>query len=90
MAPIKSKALRSFQVEFRPDEWKFIDPEIVTVEAATAEEAVEKVAPIAGKSLRKQLAAMAKWKRRVCVAEVVVFDLAEGDDAEGKTFSWSI
>jgi hypothetical protein len=87
---ITKPGLKSFQVEFVPEDWKFIYPEIVTVEAETAEQAVEKAAPIAGKGLRRQLASLAKEKGRICVAEAMVFDNAGGDEPEGEEFHWNI
>jgi hypothetical protein len=86
----RGEPMKSFQVEFYPEDWKFIEPEVVTVEAETAEQAAEKAAPIAGKGLRRQLASLAKQKGRICVAEATVFDNSEGDDAKGQEFHWNI
>jgi hypothetical protein len=87
---ITKPGLKSFQVEFEVDDWKYIEPEVVTVEAETAEQAVQKAAPVAGKGLRSQLASLAKQKGRICVARALVFDNAEGDEAEGQEFHRNI
>lgn len=86
----KLEPKKSFQVEFTVDDWKFIYPEVVTVEAETAEEAAKKATSIAGKGLRRQLASLAKQKSRICVAQAMVFDNSEGDDAKGQESYWNL
>jgi hypothetical protein len=82
--------MKSFQVEFEVDDWKYIEPEIVTVDAENAEEAAKKALPAAAIGLRRQLTSLGKKKGRICVARALVFDNAEGDDAGGQESYWNL